>query len=192
VGAGKATPGKLFSFLKPRLRTVHHNGRISEQHERRKEDLMKHPMFKSAALAMAVPGLAMAAPALAAPAPHSAAYAHSAVWGDQNVEHGRKHHRQYERYQRSSNRYYGGSNYRQNYYGEPVYNNTRVWRGNDNRYYCQRSNGTTGLLIGGAAGALLGREVAGRGGDRTLGAILGAAGGALLGREIDRGGSRCR
>ena len=111
---------------------------------------MTNSMIRNAAIALAVPGLAMAAPALAAPAPHSAAYAHSAVWGDQNVEHGRKHKRQYERYQRSSNRYYGGSNYRQGYYGEPVYNSTRVWRGSDNRYYCQRSNGTTGLLIGGA------------------------------------------
>ena len=150
---------------------------------------MKNSMFKRAALVLAVPGLATAAPALAAPAAHSAAYGHSAVWADQNADHGRKHHRQY---QRSNERYYGGSNYQQNYYGEPVYNNTRVWRGDDNRYYCQRSNGTTGLLIGGAAGALLGREIAGRNGDRTLGAILGAAGGALLGRSVDKSSSRCR
>ena len=66
-----------------------------------------------------------------------------------------------------------------------------VWRGNDGRYYCRRDNGTTGLIIGGAAGALLGRELDG-GRSRTLGTILGAAGGALLGREIDRGGARCR
>ena len=39
---------------------------------------------------------------------------------------------------------------------------------------------------------VLGREVAGRNGDRTLGAILGAAGGALLGRAVNNGGSRCR
>lgn len=66
-----------------------------------------------------------------------------------------------------------------------------VWRGEDGRYYCRRENGTTGLLVGGAAGALLGRQVDG-GRDRTLGTVLGAAGGALLGREIDRGDSRCR
>lgn len=47
-------------------------------------------------------------------------------------------------------------------------------------------------MIGAAVGGLIGNEVAGRRGDRTLGVILGAAGGALLGREIDRGGSRCR
>ena len=69
--------------------------------------------------------------------------------------------------------------------------NDAVWRGNDGRYYCRRDNGTTGLLIGGAVGALLGRELDG-GRERTLGTILGAAGGALLGREIDRGGLRCQ
>lgn len=69
--------------------------------------------------------------------------------------------------------------------------NDRVWRGNDGRYYCKRRNGTTGLIIGAAAGALLGRELDG-GRSRTLGTILGGAGGALLGREIDRGGVRCR
>lgn len=70
--------------------------------------------------------------------------------------------------------------------------NDRVWRGEDGRYYCRRDNGTTGLIIGGAAGALLGREIDG-GRSRTLGTILGAAGGALLGREIDKSrGLKCR
>lgn len=56
----------------------------------------------------------------------------------------------------------------------------------EKRYYRNcRTSGTTGLIVGGAAGALLGREVDRRG-DRATGTILGAAGGALLGREIDR------
>ena len=67
----------------------------------------------------------------------------------------------------------------------------RVWQGRDGRYYCERDNGTTGLIIGAAGGALLGRSVD-RYGDRTAGTILGAALGGLLGREIDRGGARCR
>ena len=67
----------------------------------------------------------------------------------------------------------------------------RVWRGDDGRYYCRRDNGTTGLIVGAAAGALLGRTIDG-GRERTLGTIIGAAGGALLGREIDRGGVQCR
>lgn len=156
---------------------------------------MKPILIKTAALALAIPGLALAAPAVAAPAAHSAAYANSAVWGDQSVQHHKRGHRgghgRYER--RYDNRYYGnGYSQQQTYYGEPVYANTRVWQGNDGRYYCRKSNGTTGLLIGAAGGALLGREIAGRYGDRTLGAILGAAGGALLGREIARSGSRCQ
>ncbi len=73
---------------------------------------------------------------------------------------------------------------------ESVYSDTRIWNGDDGRTYCRRRDGTTGLIIGAAAGGLAGREIAGRG-DRTLGAILGAAGGALLGREIDRGSYRC-
>jgi len=161
---------------------------------------MTKSMFKTAALALAVPGLALAAPAAAAPAAHSAAYSNSAVWGDHAVQHGKKRHRQYDRYEsRNSGGYYGNgyntNGYQQQaYYDEPVSSNSRVWQGDDGRYYCRKSNGTTGLVIGAAGGALLGREIAGRGGDRTLGAILGAAGGALLGRQIQKSASnsRCR
>ena len=63
--------------------------------------------------------------------------------------------------------------------------------GNDGRYYCHRSDGTTGLLVGLAAGALVGRAIDTHG-DRATGTILGAAGGALLGRSIDRGRTVCR
>ena len=66
-----------------------------------------------------------------------------------------------------------------------------IWRGNDGRYYCRRNNGTTGLVVGAAVGALAGNAIAG-GGDRTLGTILGAVGGGLLGRQIDRGNLQCR
>jgi outer membrane lipoprotein SlyB len=70
-------------------------------------------------------------------------------------------------------------------------NGIQYWRGQDGRYYCKRSNGTTGLLIGGAAGALVGRAIDTRG-SRTTGTVVGAAAGALLGREIDRNRSRSR
>lgn len=66
-----------------------------------------------------------------------------------------------------------------------------AWRGDDGRYYCRRDNGTTGLIIGAAVGALAGRAIDTRG-DRTLGTIIGAAGGALLGQAVDRGELRCR
>ena len=69
----------------------------------------------------------------------------------------------------------------------------REWRGRDGRSYCRKPDGTTGLIVGGVAGALVGRTIDTRG-DRSAGTLLGAVGGALAGREIDRGGSnrRCR
>jgi hypothetical protein len=73
----------------------------------------------------------------------------------------------------------------------PIRRSSRMWRGDDGRYYCERDNGTTGLVIGAGVGALAGHEIAGNG-DRTLGAILGGAVGAIVGREIDRGSLKCR
>ena len=67
----------------------------------------------------------------------------------------------------------------------------RYWRGDDGRYRCKRSNGTTGLLVGAGVGALIGDQVAGRG-DKTLGAIVGGLGGAAAGRAIDRSRVSCR
>ena len=164
---------------------------------------MLNAPIRTASLMLAAGGLALAGPASALPAIHARAQADSApADGEMTYEHGRhrgwnKHDRRDARHYQSYSRYrqpvYQPRAYYNSYpanYGEPVYRNTRVWRGDDNRYYCRKSNGTTGLLVGGAVGALLGREVAGRGGDRTLGAILGAAGGALLGKSID-GGTRC-
>lgn len=86
---------------------------------------------------------------------------------------------------------YYDTRYRDPYYGQPVYRNTRVWRGRDGRYYCGREDGTTGLLVGAIAGGLIGNEVAGRR-DKGVGTVIGAIGGALIGREIDRSNSRCR
>lgn len=61
----------------------------------------------------------------------------------------------------------------------------REWRGDDGRIHCRKSDGTVGLVIGAAAGGLLGRAVDTHG-ERATGTILGLAGGALLGREIAR------
>ncbi|MBN8808482.1 MAG: glycine zipper 2TM domain-containing protein [Sphingomonas sp.] len=61
----------------------------------------------------------------------------------------------------------------------------REWRGQDGRTYCRRSNGTTGLVVGGVAGALVGNGIAGRG-DKLLGTVVGGAAGALGGQAIDK------
>ncbi len=65
------------------------------------------------------------------------------------------------------------------YYGR----NERRYRGD------RRCSGTTGTIIGGAGGALLGRAIDG-GRNRTTGTIGGAVVGALLGRQV--GKSSCR
>lgn len=69
----------------------------------------------------------------------------------------------------------------------------REWRDDRGRLRCRKPDGTTGLVVGGVAGALLGRTIDTRG-DRTLGTLGGAAVGALAGREVERGTSerRCR
>jgi hypothetical protein len=74
---------------------------------------------------------------------------------------------------------------------ESGYYDGKVWRDSDGRLRCQRPNGTTGLIIGAAGGALIGRAIDTRG-ERATGAILGAAAGALVGRELDRSRYRCR
>lgn len=65
------------------------------------------------------------------------------------------------------------------------YYHGRTWQGRDGRTYCRKSSGTTGLLVGGAGGVLIGREIDSRG-SRTTGTVLGAAVGALLGRHVQR------
>jgi uncharacterized protein YcfJ len=68
----------------------------------------------------------------------------------------------------------------------------RIYRGQDGRYYCRRSDGTTGLIVGAIAGGVLGNIIA-PGGSEELGTILGAIGGGLAGRAIDRDNDvRCR
>ena len=89
-----------------------------------------------------------------------------------------------EAYDRDGSRY-------SRYYDRDGYYSGPTWRGRDGRRYCRRSNGTTGLIIGGAGGALIGRAIDTRG-ERTTGTILGAVAGALIGREIQRGRTRCR
>ncbi|MFM5917320.1 MAG: hypothetical protein ACKOOL_07290 [Novosphingobium sp.] len=89
------------------------------------------------------------------------------------------------------NGYYPEHYYRTDRYREyRLSDNDRVYRGNDGRYYCRRSDGTTGLIVGGIAGGVLGNIIA-PGGSKTLGTILGAIGGGAVGAAADSG-VRCR
>lgn len=87
--------------------------------------------------------------------------------------------------------YYAERYYRGGYAPIRVTRETRIYRGGDNRYYCRRSDGTTGLIIGGVLGGVLGDRID-QGRSSILGAVLGASAGALIGRELDRGEVICR
>jgi outer membrane lipoprotein SlyB len=89
--------------------------------------------------------------------------------------------------------YYAEQYYRDDprYHERRLRDSDNVYVGNDGRYYCKRSDGTTGLIVGGIAGGALGNIIA-PGGSKTLGTLLGAAGGAAAGAAIDRKNVRCR
>lgn len=90
--------------------------------------------------------------------------------------------------------YYADRYYRDDrrYRERRLSSNDRVYRGQDGRYYCRRSDGTTGLVVGAAVGGLLGNIIA-PGGSKVLGTLLGAGGGAVAGSAIDKNDDvRCR
>lgn len=87
--------------------------------------------------------------------------------------------------------YYADRYYRGGYDPIRVNRSTRIYRGHDDRYYCRRSDGTTGLIVGAAIGGLLGDQLD-RGNSSILGAVLGAGAGAMIGRSVDRGEVVCR
>jgi Ni/Co efflux regulator RcnB len=98
----------------------------------------------------------------------------------------------YNRFEPGQRTYYADRYYRSgNYQARALGRNDRIYRGSDNRYYCRRNDGTTGLIVGGLAGGALGNVIAG-GGSKLLGTLIGAGGGALLGQSIDKGQVRCR
>jgi outer membrane lipoprotein SlyB len=92
---------------------------------------------------------------------------------------------------------YGGYEADRYYRDDPRYQerrlgtNDRIYAGRDGRYYCRRNDGTTGLIVGGIAGGVLGTALR-PGGSGLLGALLGGAGGAVAGQAIDKNNVRCR
>jgi len=126
--------------------------------------------------------------------------------GDEWGYYDRDYYNRYGRYDYNAPDPSYGGYYADRYYREsPRYrerrlsNNDRVYRGRDGRYYCRRSDGSTGLIVGGLAGAAAGAVIA-EGDSRPLGVIIGAIGGAAVGAAIDsgnnddrrRGDVRCR
>jgi hypothetical protein len=99
----------------------------------------------------------------------------------------------YNRYEPGSNGYYADRYYRDDpsYSERRLSRNDRIYRGSNGQYYCRRPDGTTGLIVGGAAGALLGNAIT-NGRSSILGTLIGGGVGAALGREVERGSVRCR
>lgn len=128
---------------------------------------MRRMILGAAAAALSVP--AFGAPALAATSASAPEAASVAIDQDRQDRRGR-----YARYYDRNGRYSGPT-----------------WRDDRGRYRCRKPDGTTGLLVGGVAGALVGRTIDTRG-DRSAGTVIGAVAGALAGREIERSGDqRC-
>ncbi|MHB9879617.1 glycine zipper 2TM domain-containing protein [Pacificimonas sp. ICDLI1SI03] len=78
-----------------------------------------------------------------------------------------------------------------NYRARRLSADDRVYRGRDGRYYCERDDGTAGLIIGGLTGGTLGNVVA-PDGSKLLGSIIGGAVGAYVGKSADDDGVTCR
>ena len=135
-------------------------------------------------------------------------YAEDRAIYEQQLREYRRQNRQYRRAQRTGdwrsyrqydhNRadpvyggYYANRYYRGGRYYRPIQlrNDDRVYRGNDGRYYCRRSDGTTGLIAGAAVGGLLG-NILSPGGSGILGTLIGAGAGAAVGTSIEQGSNR--
>ena len=81
---------------------------------------------------------------------------------DKNDKHSKKDQRKEHRVEARDGywdaaRYYKHDDRR--YKARRLGRNDRIYRGSDNRYYCRRDDGTTGLIIGGISGAVLGHII---------------------------------
>jgi hypothetical protein len=113
------------------------------------------------------------------------------------VNEAKRDYRNYRNYdwnrrEAGQSRYYADRYYRDGryYQNRRLSYNDRIYRGSNGSYYCRRSDGTTGLIIGAGVGALFGNQV-NIGGSKTLSTLIGGAAGALIGREIQRGQLQC-
>ncbi len=109
-------------------------------------------------------------------------------WGYYDQESSRRYGRyDWNRPDPQAGGYYADNYYRKDtrYRERRLSRNDRLYGGRDGRVYCRRSDGTTGLIVGGIAGGVLGNVIA-PGGSKTLGTVLGAIGGAAIGTAVDR------
>jgi len=105
-------------------------------------------------------------------------------WAPAHGRRAKEAERDNRRDERYEERYYYHDDHRRHERRRVRYEEV-VYRGDDGRYYCHRSDGTTGLIVGAVAGGLIGNQLA-RGKSAALGTILGAGAGALIGQAIEK------
>ena len=106
------------------------------------------------------------------------------LWAPAHGRRAKEAEREYRRDERHDERFYYQDDHRHHERRRVRYEEA-VYRGDDGRYYCHRSDGTTGLIVGAVAGGLIGNQLA-RGKSATLGTVLGAGAGALIGQAIEK------
>lgn len=150
-------------------------------------------------ISLAAAAIALSVPSVPAMAQHHGRHDHGHHDRGHHVDYRhhdgnrRNWHRyNYDHFERGEHHYYPERYYRSHGYRPiRVTRHTRIYRGYNGRYYCRRSDGTTGLIVGAALGGVLGNAVS-DGRSSLLATVLGAGAGGLLGRSIDRGNVTCR
>ena len=134
----------------------------------------------------AVVGLLFAVSSL----PLSTAFADPPPWAPAHGRRAKEAERDYREDRRDEERDYYYRDDHRHHVRRLVRYDEVIYRGGDGRYYCHRSDGTTGLIVGAAAGGLIGNQLS-RGKSAALGTILGAGAGALIGQAIERDSVYC-
>lgn len=151
--------------------------------------IRERPMRKILSAAMIAAFILPALPVAADPPPWAPAHGRRAKDAERDYREDRDDDRDHDRYRDRDRDFY----YRDDHRPHPrrvVRYEEMVYRGDDGRYYCRRSDGTTGLIVGALAGGLIGNQLA-RGKSATLGTLLGAGAGALIGQAVEKNSVYC-
>ena len=141
-------------------------------------------MRKILSIAMIAAFILPALPVAADPPPWAPAHGRRAKDAERDYREDHEGDHDRDRYRDDRERFYYREDHRHHERRMVRYDEV-IYHGDDGRYYCHRSDGTTGLIVGAVAGGVIGNQLA-RGRSAALGTVLGVAGGALIGQAIDR------
>lgn len=145
-------------------------------------------MRKILSIAMTAAILLPALPVAADPPSWAPAHGRRAKDSERDYDRGRDDDREHDgdrRHDRDQSAYFVYRDDHHHHERRLVRYDEVVYRGGDGRYYCHRSDGTTGLIVGAVAGGVIGNQLT-RGKSAALGTVLGAGAGALIGQAIDK------